>query len=495
LISFDKRIFIKERFKGRSPINLIMPITKIIGRNTPIKIEQCTLNKFFPELPKPKEHSLVKTLDQINSLSANKEYTLRMKHDGTIYIKEEYCLDCGKRLVKNGFNERIAILADGLGKHEFQVHRKRCPYCGEIKPDYSKLAPKNGNYHESYKRRARQHYMDGLMPSQIQRVFRIDFSIKISLTSIVNWIEMVREPLREMLRTTPVPSSGYWGYDEIHLRINKERMYAIDTVDVVTRFVPVAKISENMGRNAGRKVLTEGRKNCQLRINGLVKDCTTNLGGLFRTRSFKHIIQQNCLTHVKWIVSAHVKAFAGMYKQSTKPVPKEWRWLRDRFYALINAKHESDAYIQLEIIKYTIERLKGKRIKELYTALKQLEGWLPKIIAHQRNPFTPTTNNLLESYHKKYTYYPSFKRSMMTIKGAQRILDYRVFRHNFRRFPEHKEMFKKKFEEFKIILSELPDKRVMGAQHRYFQSEFKKLDKWFGRYQEIWDVYFALKIE
>ena len=49
--------------------------------------------------------------------------------------------------------------------------------------------------------------------------------------------------------------------------------------------------------------------------------------------------------------------------------------------------------------------------------------------------------------------------------------------------------------EFKVILSELPDKRVMGAQHRYFQSEFKKLDKWFGRYQEIWDVYFALKIE
>ncbi|MCP6719045.1 MAG: hypothetical protein KJI71_02290, partial [Patescibacteria group bacterium] len=319
-----------------------MPITKKIGRNTPIKIEQCTLNKFFPELPKPKEHSLIKRLKQINSLSVNEGYTLRMKHDGTIYIKEEYCLNCGRRIIKNGYNRRIAILADGLGRHEFQVHRKRCPYCGEIKPDYSKLAPKNGNYHESYKKRARQHYMEGLMPSQIQRVFRIDFGIEISLTTIVNWIEEVREPLREMLHTTPVPSSGYWGYDEIHLRINKERMYAIDTVDVITRFVPVAKISENMGRKAGRKVLMEGRKNCQLWINGIVKDCTTNLGGLFRTKSFKHVIQQNCLTHVKWIVSAHVKAFAGMSKRSNKPLPKEWRWLRDRFYALINTKHESD---------------------------------------------------------------------------------------------------------------------------------------------------------
>jgi len=42
-----------------------------------------------------------------------------------------------------------------------------------------------------------------------------------------------------------------------------------------------------------RKVLMEGRKNCALQIKGLVKDCTTNLGGLFKTRSFKNIIQQN----------------------------------------------------------------------------------------------------------------------------------------------------------------------------------------------------------
>jgi len=86
LISFDKRIFVKERFIGRFPINLTMLITKVIGRNAPIKIEQCTLNKFFPEIPKPKEHGLIKRLKQINGLSVNEGYTLRMKHDGTIYI-------------------------------------------------------------------------------------------------------------------------------------------------------------------------------------------------------------------------------------------------------------------------------------------------------------------------------------------------------------------------------------------------------------------------
>ena len=134
-----------------------MPIPKINKCLTPIKIEQSTLNKFFPSLPKPKNHSLMERLKERSAFFQDKRYTLRMKRDGTIKIREEYCLDCRKRLLKNGYNHRIAILDNGLGKHEFRIHRKRCPYCGEIKPDYSKLAPKFGNYHENYKKRTRQH--------------------------------------------------------------------------------------------------------------------------------------------------------------------------------------------------------------------------------------------------------------------------------------------------------------------------------------------------
>ena len=102
------------------------------------------------------------------------------------------------------------------------------------------------------------------MPSQIRQVFKVDFDLEIPTSTIVNWINEAAEPLRKVLKETPVPSSGYWGYDEIHLRISKERMYAIDTVDENTRFVPVAKISVNMGGDAGKEVLKEGRKSCEL---------------------------------------------------------------------------------------------------------------------------------------------------------------------------------------------------------------------------------------
>jgi len=276
------------------------------------------------------------------------------------------------------------------------------------------------------------------------------------------------------------------------MRISGKRMYALDTVDVVTKFVPGAMISESMGRQAGYHLFKEARCHNTLRIKSLVKDLTTNLGGLLRTHSFKHIIQQNCLTHVKWMISKHVKAFCGLSTQSIKPIPKQWRWLLKRFYNVINSKNETDAYIKLEIVRSTIKRLQGRKINHLQTALKNLQGGFYKIIAHQRNPSIPKTNNLLEANHKKYTYYPSFKRRMMTARGAQRVLDYRMFRHNFRRFPEYIRFYRAKYRRYREVLQEIGRDASIRGQSNHFAQTIKKLELWFGNYQQVWYQYFAI---
>ena len=144
-----------------------------------------------------------------------------------------------------------------------------------------------------------------------------------------------------------------------------------DTVDLNTRFVPVARITENMGRTVGSKVLKEGRKRAALELKGLVKDCSTNLGNLFNSWTFKNVKLQNCKTHVKWIIHRDVKVFSGLSQGSTKPVPKEWQWLLRRFYTVIDAKDETDIYIRLEVLRSTIHRLKGKRVSRLVKAFKQ----------------------------------------------------------------------------------------------------------------------------
>ena len=80
----------------------------------------------------------------------------------------------------------------------------------------------------------------------------------------------------------------------------------------------------------------------------------------------------------------------------------------------------------------------------------------------------------------------------MTPEGAQRILDYRVFRHNFGRFPVYKTILQTKYKEYRIILTEIPNPRRMIGHGKYFKSQFKKLDEWYGNYQRLWDQYFAV---
>lgn len=461
----------------------------------PIKIEQRTLLKFCPLLPEPKKRILAREIEKIENLSSCGNYTPIFERPNVLGIQETNCLNCGARLLKNGHNSRSVILDKGFGRFDFQVHRRRCPNCGEIKPDYSRFAPKFCNYHENFRRRARQHYIEGLMPSQIKRALKIDMGVNISRASIVNWVNNAAKPLRETLSETPIPSSGYWGYDEIHMRVGGEKMYALTTVDTNTKFVPVALVSPSMGSKAGGLLFREARHKTALKIKGLVKDCTTNLGALLRKRSYKHVLQQNCKTHVKWIFSRHVKVFAGLPAGSTKPVPAEWRWLLNKFYNVIDAKDDTDAYIKLEILRSDVERLKKikpKKHKRLAKAFDQLEKWLPKLLAYRRNPFIATTNNVLEGFHKKFEYYPSFKRNMMTQEGAQRVLDYRVFGHNFKKFPEALAEFETSYKEFRDVLSKSSGDLILRGQGMYFKRRREKLNCWYQNYYELWEHYFVI---
>ena len=81
---------------------------------------------------------------------------------------------------------------------------------------------------------------------------------------------------------------------------------------------------------------------------------------------------------------------------------------------------------------------------------------------------------------------------MITPEGIQRILDYYIFRHNFGKFHEYQELLQTSYEEFIIILTEIPNKRKMTGHHHSFKSEFQKLDMWYGNYQRVWNEFFAI---
>ena len=81
---------------------------------------------------------------------------------------------------------------------------------------------------------------------------------------------------------------------------------------------------------------------------------------------------------------------------------------------------------------------------------------------------------------------------MMTEQGAQRILDYRVFGHNLRRFPSYIRECEAKRERWRDLLRNSKEDILFRGQGNHFRSMIKKIETWYGKYQGVWNEYFAI---
>ncbi len=174
-----------------------------------------------------------------------------------------------------------------------------------------------------------------------------------------------------------------------------------------------------MDRSAAKATLQEARRihnNAPADpLKSLVMDGTSNLGHTLHTLGFENVTVWRCHTHFKWQVSATVKRYAGLPKESRKSLPPEYHPLRKQFYRVLDVGTEGEAFIALEALRATVARLQSKL---LLVALQQVEVSLPKILVHLRDPDLPATNNKIENFNQRLENLPTFKRSMQTIPGV-----------------------------------------------------------------------------
>lgn len=429
-------------------------------------------------------------MEKSKQYHSNTDYSYQILPDNTVEICETHCLSCSKRLYKNGYNFKHLILDYGMGNVCFKIHRKRCPDCGEIPVSLKELGEKYCHNPETFKRRSRKLYSIGLRYRQIVQIFKICFNTTISKSQIYNWVKNIREKLRNLLETTRVPSLGYIAYDEIFLNICKEKKYLMTSTDVNTKFIPLALVTDDKEAGTAKRMLTQTKKVMGEKLLGLVKDCATTFGKLFYMRGWEELELQDCVTHVKWIITKHVKAFAGLSEQSIKPIPNEWLGLLGRFYRVINSHYLSSAYCNLEVLRYTIERFAQRKSKHLKIAFDFLKSHLEEILRWNSNPFLPKTNNMSEGYNKKYEYYPEFKRGMKLKSGAQFVADLIVFNNNISLFPGYIEELEEKYYNLPILLDHPADKTLVRSQKLSLQGELRRVRNSYTKYLEIWNEYF-----
>jgi len=321
----------------------------------------------------------------------------------------------------------------------------------------------------------------------------VDLGVAVGRSTLARWVGQPAEELREVLAGTPVPTSGIWHYDEIFLRVGGKRAYAIVVHDAVTDFNLNTRAGPTMDRSAAKATLQEARRIrhsvARDPLKSLVMDGTTNLGHTLHTRGFEHVTVGRCHTHFKWQASAAVKRYAGLPKESRKPLPPAYHPLRQQFYRVLDAGSEGEALVALEALRATVSRLKSK---VLLVALRQLEISLPKILAHLRDPDLPATNNKVENFNQRLENLPTFKRRMMTIPGAQRAADYGAFGHNFGRFAAHVARLRQQRANFKALLAHDPSDKTLRGMGTFFSWAFEKLDQSHRQYLAFWNKHLAI---
>lgn len=453
---------------------------------------QTTLLKFSNSLPEPNFTSVLRNIEKRQQINSNTHYHYELNPLNILEIKEKYCLTCGKRLYKNGYNKKHLNFNYGIGDIPISVHRKRCVSCGEISIDFNTAFKMDTHNQQNLKKRTRQLYSNGLRYKQIVNVLKICYNIKISKSQVYKWVTEIKEKLRKFLENVKIPSSGYIGYDEIYLKIKGEKRYLMTTIDLNTHFIPATMVVDNKDSSTAKKMLTNAKKSMDTKLLGIVKDCSPIFGGLFTMRGWNHIKLQDCTTHVKWIITKHVKAFAGLSEQSTKPLPKEWTRLLGRFYRVINSRHQASAYVNLEVLRYTVERFTGEKAKHLKIAFDFIESHFNNLQPWKSDYNLHYTNNLLEGSHKKFEYNPEFKTGMKEKSGAQFIADLTVFHHNLMLFSDYLSELKQTREKVPFIEDQSDEKMIFSRQKMQLTLAIRRITDLYEKYQLFWGEYFQI---
>ncbi len=467
-----------------------MPIHQIGRKTLPKYITQTTLNNFFNNLPPLSSQNVLIYHPLGLAESKSLGYSYEITAENTIEIQETHCLNCGKRLVKNGFNARGCVLDAGEGYYHFRLHRKRCKRCGEVIIDLSALAAAHAKYHENYRRKARQHYMRGLMPSQIQWVFSIDYNTWISRSTLVRWINFPAETLNQVMRETIVPSSGYWGYDEIFLRISHTRQYSLNLYDLHTNFCIFTAINSGLTRGNGVVLLRNARRNAQLPIFGIVKDGGMIFGNLFQMQRYSNVKVSYCHTHLKWNVNRYLKQAAGLPKESKKPLPERFLPIQAQYYSVIDSKTDTDAYLAIEGARSLANWMNNKYLQK---GVETLESALPMLISCQSDPNLDNTNNQIEGFHRKLEYYPSFKRNMRTVEGCTRVANYRNFLHNFEQFLPYYARLLVQFQTYIGLGTKKSLTKEVISQHPYYLAKFRQVQSQYNSYFAFYQQFLQIR--
>ena len=409
-----------------------------------------------------------------------------------VQLRKEICREHKIPLTKNGTNNRTVYTSDGHIFKDFKVQRYRCKICGEYKPNYGDFILKNANYQEEVKAKARHFLYLGNTPGEVVKIFQKNGRVVPSESSVRNWVKDASEEIHDVVKNVKLPTSGYFGYDEIHLRTNKKKAYALNMVDLENDFYVNAQFSQDRKNRSIIQSFRRGMRRGKMKMKGIVHDGAKNYESIFKKRGFTHVHTQRCQPHYKKNLNEAIYEAAGLGKQLKKDLPELYSELKKALFAVFNRSTLARAERQLALAEW---RFYGKISENIDKIIDNIYHLFPILFRHHTDRRLTRTNNPTERMNLALEKYPSLKKHMKTGAGVDMILDGMVFLHNFEMFQAYILKTESKILELEQNIAAFQDDKELKSLKRGLKIHLSWVRKDFGKFMEVYLRYFKLSHE
>lgn len=447
---------------------------------------QTRLDDFLEGIPSFHEVLTSHLSQEPDSPSLSGLRALHLSADNVIELRHPYCPYCKRKLVKWGTNPRTIISEDGFFSTIRRVQRYRCRKHKEITPDLSAWVPTGATYTESFRRLACTLFASGFTPARIHIIFRICFPQWPSESLIRLWIRELGDAIKPIMDATPVPTSGYMGYDEIHVNVNGEHGYVQTMPDLETGFWIYVAYTDTLTKATIKQFFSKVKQRNSTDIHGLVRDWCIQFGNLFRTRGYTRITVQRCQAHFKKNLNERIYDAAGLGKAFSRTLSTPFRKVKDYLFAPFDAPTRVQAEIRLAIADY---KLRGRISEDVDKILDYFHARQDQVFAHYQVPRLKATNNMAERMNFALETYRSLKHRMKTPGGIEAVILAEFFFHNYRQFPRYIRRMEAKIRRLADLRRHSPgDKQLLYAE-RGAKVHLAAVRRWYGEYAEIAEDY------
>ena len=415
-----------------------------------------------------------------------------LQQGNLVQLRNEICREHKISLTKNGTNNRTVYTSDGHIFKDFKVQRYRCKICGEYKPNYGDFIPKNANYQEEVKAKARQFLFLGNTPGDVVKIFQKNGRVVPSESSVRNWVKDASEEIHDVVKNVKLPTSGYFGYDEIFLRTNKKKAYALNMVDLENDFYVNAQFSQDRKNKSIIQSFRRAMRGGKMKMKGIAHDGAKNYGSIFKKRGFTHVHTQRCQPHYKKNLNEAIYETAGLGRQLKKDLPEPYNELKNALFAVFNRSTLARAERQLALAEW---RFYGKISEKIDKIINDFYHLFPILFKHHVDRRLTRTNNATERMNLALEKYPSLKKHMKTGAGVDMILDGMVFLHNFEMFQAYILKTESKISELEQNIAAFPDDKELKSLKRGLKIHLSWVRKDFGKFKEVYLRYFKLNHE